>query len=228
MSNADCVTNFIDRKVICDNKRVSAARKRAKRVGKRARGSEAGALLGVGARLRHARLIRRYRLKDVARDAGCSESLVSKVENDKLEPSLHVLHKLCGALQIGLGELFNDSHAGDPITTRPGQRAVIELDPLRRGKGVRMERVIPYARGHLLQSNIHVIAPGGSSDGTISHQGEEVGYVIAGEVELMVDGKAYALSAGDSFCFRSHLEHGYRNVGKSEARIFWVNTPPTF
>ena len=217
MSNRDCVTNFIYRKVIGDNKRVAAPRKSSKK-----------AVLGVGARLRHARLIRRYRLKDVARDAGCSESLVSKVENDKLEPSLHVLHKLCGALHIGLGELFSDANGGDPITTRPGERAVIELDPLRRGKGVRMERVIPYARGHLLQGNIHVISAGGSSDGTISHQGEEVGYVIAGEVELRVDGKRYRLSAGHSFCFASHLEHGYRNIGKGEARIFWVNTPPTF
>lgn len=207
---------------------MKAPRKGTKRAGKHRRGAQARALLGVGARLRHARLARGYRLKDVAREAGCSESMVSKVENDKLEPSLHVLHKLCGALQIGLGELFSDANGGDPITTRPGQRAVIELDPLRRGKGIRMERVIPYARGHLLQGNIHVIAAGGSSDGTISHQGEEVGYVIAGEVELVVDGKAYVLSAGDSFCFRSHLEHGYRNVGKSEARIFWVNTPPTF
>jgi transcriptional regulator with XRE-family HTH domain len=207
---------------------VTAAKRKARRPARRAGRGAADPLLGVGARLRHARLIRGFRLKDVAREAGCSESLVSKVENEKLEPSLHVLHKLCGALEIALGELFGDANGGSPITTRPGERPVIELDSLRRGKGIRMERVIPYARGHLLQGNIHIIAPGGSSDGTIAHQGEEVGYVIAGEVELTVNGQSYALSAGDSFCFASHLEHGYRNVGRSEARIFWVNTPPTF
>lgn len=91
-----------------------------------------------------------------------------------------------------------------------------------------MERLIPYARGHLLQGNIHIVQPGGSSDGMISHSGEEVGYLIAGEIELIVGGKTYTLSAGDSFCFRSDVEHGYRNIGKSEARIVWVNTPPTF
>ena len=52
--------------------------------------------------------------------------------------------------------------------------------------------------------------------------------VITGEIELFLGDKAYQLSAGDTFCFRSEVGHGYRNRGKSEARILFVNTPPTF
>jgi len=182
----------------------------------------------IGTRLRHARLMRGSRLKDVADAAGCSESLVSKIENNKIEPSLQVLHKLCTVLKIGLGELFTRQEEDAPVVTRAGQRSRIEMDPVRRGNGILMERVIPYAKGHLLQSNIHVIAPGGSSFGLISHEGEEVGYVITGEIELFLGDKAYQLSAGDTFCFRSEVGHGYRNRGKSEARILFVNTPPTF
>ena len=129
----------------------------------------------IGTRLRHARLMRGSRLKDVADAAGCSESLVSKIENNKIEPSLQVLHKLCTVLKIGLGELFTRQEEDAPVVTRAGQRSRIEMDPVRRGNGILMERVIPYAKGHLLQSNIHVIAPGGSSFGLISHEGEEVG-----------------------------------------------------
>jgi transcriptional regulator with XRE-family HTH domain len=182
----------------------------------------------IGTRLRHARLMRGSRLKDVADAAGCSESLVSKIENNRIEPSLQVLHKLCVVLKIGLGELFTQQEEDAPVVTRAGQRSKIDMDPLRRGHGILMERVIPYAKGHLLQSNIHVIAPGGSSFGLISHEGEEVGYVIAGEIELFLGDRSYRLSAGDTFCFRSEIGHGYRNRGKTEARILFVNTPPTF
>lgn len=91
-----------------------------------------------------------------------------------------------------------------------------------------MERVIPYTKQHLLQSNIHVVAPGGSSFGLISHEGEEVGYIIAGEIELFVGDKSYQLRAGDTFCFRSEMGHGYSNSGPEEARVLFVNTPPTF
>jgi transcriptional regulator with XRE-family HTH domain len=172
--------------------------------------------------------MRGTRLKDVALAAGCSESLVSKIENNKLQPSLQVLHNLCSALKIGLGELFNPQQDDSPVVTRATKRTIIEMDTLRRGKGIVMERVIPYAKGHLLQSNIHIVAPGGASFGLISHEGEEVGYIISGEIELFAGDKSYRLAAGDTFCFRSEIDHGYRNRGTQEARILFVNTPPTF
>lgn len=172
--------------------------------------------------------MRGLRMKDVADAARCSESLVSKIENNKLRPSLQVLHELCLVLKIGLADLFNPQQEDEPVVTRAGRRSIVEMDSLRRGEGIRMERVIPYAKGHLLQSNIHRIAPGGSSFGLISHEGEEVGYLITGKIELYVGDKAYQLSAGDTFSFRSEIAHGYRNCGSTEARILFVNTPPTF
>jgi uncharacterized cupin superfamily protein len=80
----------------------------------------------------------------------------------------------------------------------------------------------------MLQCNIHHIEVAGESAGPIQHAGEEVGYVLTGRIELVVDGKSYRLDAGDSFVFRSELAHHYRNVGRERASIFWVNTPPTF
>ena len=51
---------------------------------------------------------------------------------------------------------------------------------------------------------------------------------LEGEFELTVDGTTYSLKAGDSFFFRSELPHSYRNPGAIEARVLWVNAPPTF
>ena len=62
--------------------------------------------------------MRGARLKDVADQAGCSESLVSKIENNKLEPSLQVLGRLCAVLKIGLGDLFTQQ--GDGPATEDG------------------------------------------------------------------------------------------------------------
>lgn len=182
-------------------------------------------LAGIGTKLRHARMTRGARLKDVADAADCSESLISKIENNKVQPSLRSLHALCGVLKLNFSELFSvaEDHS---VVAHKNERPVIELDQTRRGTGIRLERVIPYAKGHLLQSNIHIVAPGGSSDGLISHEGEEVGYIICGELDLYVGDKVYRVFEGDSFCFRSEIGHGYRNRGDSEARILFVNTPP--
>ncbi|MGQ0547959.1 MAG: cupin domain-containing protein [Betaproteobacteria bacterium] len=75
---------------------------------------------------------------------------------------------------------------------------------------------------------MHHVEVGGRTDGTIAHEGEEIGYVLEGQLELEVDGKKYSLSKGDCFFFRSELKHQYRNPGKTRTSIFWVCTPPTF
>jgi len=182
----------------------------------------------LGLRLRMARRTKGWTMKQLAEAAGCSESLLSKIENGRNLPSLPLLHRLVQVLDTNIGWLFGDRASQRNIVFRAGQRPVIALDPQHRGEGIALERVIPFSEMHLLQCNIHHIAEGGSSAGPIAHEGEEVGYVLAGRIELIVDGRSHRLAAGDAFVFRSDRQHAYRNVGEGTASIFWVNTPPTF
>jgi transcriptional regulator with XRE-family HTH domain len=184
--------------------------------------------LRIGTRLRHARLTLGARLRDVAEKAGCSESLISKLENDRIVPSLKVLHRLCEVLNLTLGELMSRPEPEEKKIWRRHERPVITLDPATSGKGIQLEQLVPCSRGHLLQGSIHVIAPGGCTRGSIAHEGEEVGYVLSGELELTLGEEVFHLEAGDSFIYRSELPHGYRNCGETEARVLWVNTPPSF
>lgn len=71
--------------------------------------------------------------------------------------------------------------------------------------------------------------PGGSSGPEIySHEGEEGGLVIAGTLDLWVDGEQFTLQAGDSFGFNSALPHKFSNSSSSEVQVIWVNTPPLY
>ncbi|WP_244631185.1 cupin domain-containing protein [Aureimonas sp. ME7] len=182
----------------------------------------------LGMRLKLARQTRGLTLKGLATAAGCSESLLSKVENGKASPSLPMLHRLVEVLDTNIGRMFEEADGEEGVVFRAGQRPLITLDPLRQGEGISLERVIPYSTGHLLQCNIHHIDGGGASAGPIRHVGEEVGYVIAGEIELHVGDHAFHLKPGDAFVFPSDRPHHYRNLGTERASIFWVNTPPTF
>lgn len=184
--------------------------------------------LRIGAKLKHARLMRGMRLRDVAEKADCSESLISKVENGRANPSINTLHRITNVLGINIGQLFANADERSNIIHRKGERPVISDDSLRPGSEIALERLIPYDLDCLLQGNIHIIGPGGKSDGDFSHKGEEVGYVLEGKIEITVDGTAYVVEAGDSFYFQSHLPHSYRNLSSSETRVLWINTPPTF
>lgn len=182
----------------------------------------------LGMRLKLVRQMRGLTLKSLSEAAHCSESLLSKIENGKASPSLPMLHRLVEVLETNIGWMFEEADGEEGIIFRGGSRPLIALDPLRRGDGITLERVIPYSSGHLLQCNIHHIEGGGESAGPIRHDGEEVGYVLAGEIDLMVGERTFHLKMHDAFVFNSDLPHHYRNTGVERASIFWVNTPPTF
>lgn len=184
--------------------------------------------MAIGARLRHARLVKGLLIKDLAERVGVSISLISKYENDKLLPPLTVLHKLVSQLETNIGALFDSNWSGVGYIARAGSRPRISAAGEGDSVGVTLERIIPSGMGHLLQGNIHIVAPGGGSMGPMSHEGDEVGYVLEGRLELSIDGTTHDLGPGDSFAFASHLAHTYRNPGGNVTRVLWINTPPTF
>jgi transcriptional regulator with XRE-family HTH domain len=181
--------------------------------------------LQVGARVRHARILNGMLMRDLADRVGCNESMISKIEAGKVTPSLVMLNKIVTALSRDLGSFFGLQIDTHKLVQRPEDRMVVTGDALRGGKGVTYERLVPLAAGNLLEANIHVVEPGGEKSDPITHQGEAVGYLISGEIDLTIDGAVYRVKAGDSFFFKAHLPNGYRNVGDEIARIVWVNTP---
>lgn len=201
-----------------------------KRAGKGTKSSRANSTdVCIGLKLKHARLTKGLRLHELAERLGCSEGFLSKVENDKVKPSLAVLHRLVQELEVNIAVLFDPPTQEGPVQIMvPGKRPLIKLDPIVQGRGVALERLISTGRGMLLECNIHHVEAGGRTDGTISHEGEELGYVLEGQLELEVDGKKYRLSKGDCFFFRSELKHQYRNPGRTPTSVLWVCTPPTF
>jgi transcriptional regulator with XRE-family HTH domain len=182
----------------------------------------------LGTKLRHARRIKRLRLKDVASEVGCSESLLSKIECDKATPSLRTLHRIVTALDTSIASLFSDPGGEEVTLYRKGDRPVVIVGASEEPGAIRIERMTPHMDGQSLEGNIHVVGPGATNGGEIEHAGEEVGYVIEGAFELTVGNTTYRLRAGDSFFFRSELPHSYRNPGTVTARVLWVNSPPTF
>jgi transcriptional regulator with XRE-family HTH domain len=181
--------------------------------------------LQIGARVKHARQLAGIRMRELALKVGCTESMVSKIESGRVVPSLQMLQRLVAALDRDMASFFGSDLTSPGLILRAGQRPMVTTDPLRKGSGVAYERLVPFAAGNLLECNIHVVEPDAHKQDPITHQGETVGYVIEGQIELTIDTVAYTLSTGDSFFFKNHLTNSYRNIGPGRARVLWVNTP---
>jgi transcriptional regulator with XRE-family HTH domain len=181
---------------------------------------------GLGVRLRHARLVKGLRLKDLADLANCSESMISKIENNKSAPSLNTLHRIAKALATSVAELLQDRSAIGQVVQRKGERQIMS-ETGGGGASAETEVMIPFGSSSMLQAFVVRLEPGRGSGGNLQHEGEEVGYVKTGQLLLTVAGVAYQLNEGDSFFFASSSPHSFVNPGTTTTEIIWVNTPPS-
>jgi transcriptional regulator with XRE-family HTH domain len=185
--------------------------------------------LRIGFQLRRERRIRKLRLKDVADAAGLSVSLISKIETNRVSPSLSTLHQVARVLGTSVSALFAMEETLTQVVYRQQDRPVAgKVQSMSQWDGIEAEIMVPYTEGRLLEGFVFVMQPGGHSGGVLQHEGEECGYVLEGCLELGVGSKVYVLNRGDSFFFPSTVPHTYRNPGKVIARVVWINTPPTF
>ncbi|HWJ48198.1 MAG TPA: cupin domain-containing protein [Candidatus Udaeobacter sp.] len=174
----------------------------------------------IGAHLRQLRARKRLSLAQVAEAVGISVGFLSALERSQMSGSVGTLRKLARFYKTNILDFFGANGASSR-QVRPSQRKVLEA-----GNGVRMELL---AWGNtVMEPHLFRIAPEAGSGESYAHEGEEFIYVLRGELEISVDGEEYLLKSGDSFYFESATPHRWKNPGRKETLLLWVNTPPTF
>ena len=60
------------------------------------------------------------------------------------------------------------------------------------------------------------------------HDGEEIHFILEGEIEYDVGDKSYKLKKGDFLWHQSNINHRARNLSDTKAKYATVGAPPTF
>lgn len=161
-------------------------------------------------------------LQDVADSAGFSVGFISQIERGITVPSLTSLVAVCRALKTDVGSFFQSPRVEAPITRRVG-RPVYAVG----GNAVTYERLSASFPGNVLRSTLIHEPPGFRSE-PMSHEGEEIFFVVAGSVTIEIDGECTILEAGDSAHFPSSMTHVTWNHTTEPATIFHTCTMDVF
>jgi transcriptional regulator with XRE-family HTH domain len=176
----------------------------------------------LGTRLRDRRQLLGLTLKDVADEAGLSVGFISQIERGITVPSLSSLVAVCQVLKSEVGNFLTQPRGDNPVT-RHDERPAYALG----ANAVTYERLSAAFPGNILRSII-VHEPSGHRMEPMTHEGEEIFYVLDGAVTVEVDGKATLLEAGDSVHFPSVLKHSVWNHTPTPATLLWVGTMDLF
>jgi transcriptional regulator with XRE-family HTH domain len=184
--------------------------------------------LKLGQRIRDLRLKAGMTLADLGKATGVSIGTLSQLERGLVSPTVRTVYTVANALGVMPAWLIDPSQMPVPSAesryiVRAGQRSrLLDLN------GIRKDIASPAASDRL-RGFFMVIQPGCNSGAQpYSHKGEEIGFLLAGSLELQIDGETFSLNEGDCFAFSSQKPHSFANAGPRPATVFWVNAdiPP--
>lgn len=184
--------------------------------------------LWLGEQLRQKRKGMKRPLMEVAEAVGISVSLLSQLERGLRSISMRTLEALAHELQLPLETLVRNSTGGDAQHQMDG--AVVRVGTHRRidlgDRGIHKENLTPPAATGQLELYRAVIESGGSTGDELffTHRGEQVGYLIEGQLELFINDRLLKLHAGDSFCYDGTTPRRWRNPGPTQTAVLWAIT----
>jgi transcriptional regulator with XRE-family HTH domain len=183
----------------------------------------------LGPRVRALRSQKNWTLESAAKATGLARSTLSKIENSQMSPTYDALLKLAQGFAVDISELF-EPHAPD---TNPaggsGRRSITRADQgqplptpvyqhLLLCNDLSNKMMTPF------RSTVTARAFGDFADWD-RHAGEELLYVLQGEVELFTEFyEPERLASGDCAYLDSRMGHRVISLGAQDAQLLWVST----
>jgi transcriptional regulator with XRE-family HTH domain len=175
----------------------------------------------LGRRVRRIRLERGLTLKEVEAKAGISATHVSEVERGKTSPTIGVLARLAGALDVDPAFLIDVPDPKAFHLSPRGHRRHVSLD---RGR-IHLESLSDGLARSEMTAIVLTLPPDPAEPEVRAHDGEEFALVLNGCLDVHVDGEVVRLDAGDSVHFRAHQAHGVKNAGEVPCVVLWATCP---
>jgi len=174
----------------------------------------------IGAQLKAARLAARMSMAEVAEQAGLTKGFVSKLERDLANVSVASLIRLCDALGISVGSLFQ-APKGEVVRrdARP---------PINFGGRKMTEYLLTPSGEKRVQAILSDIEPGGGSgkEPYALPADVEFVFVLAGQLLVTVAGEQISLEQGDAFTFPADMEHTFAVPPRAgRTQVLWLVSP---
>ena len=174
----------------------------------------------IGLKLRSLRIEKRLTLSRLAAETGLSTALLSKLETDRMIPTLPTLSTISRVYGVGLGHFFSEPTRHTLSITRKAHL-------LGNARGPEPMRAIPLNVDSSRLNAQVVELPGGAPSTAVPAGKEVVGvlYVLEGKLRLDAGGLHDELDAGDCACVDTEMPLAWSAADKNRCRVLTVFAP---
>ena len=179
----------------------------------------------IGDKIKSLRIRRKMSLEDVAEKSGISASTLAGIEDRSISPPLGYIISLAEVFRVTVGEFFEDSADSPFCIVRSDDRKSVPRFSSTGGKsaGYSYESLGHQKQNRQMEPFIVTLTPAETPQVEPNqHVGEEIIFVLSGQVEVRLADHTDILNPGDSIYYDSTLPHIVSCHGDAPATILAV------
>jgi transcriptional regulator with XRE-family HTH domain/KaiC/GvpD/RAD55 family RecA-like ATPase len=180
--------------------------------------------IDLGGRLKELRTRQGLSQTELAKLVGVTPSTISQIESCLIYPSLPALFKMAEALDVDVGNIFNKplESQSQPFIFPASERRQVKLASLPKESVIvkslmttdRVARAEPFLIDVPEKTNL--------SRHFFNHKGDELGYVLNGELELKIGPTFQKVTTGDVVYLTTEEPTQWKNTSRKMAQLIWL------
>jgi transcriptional regulator with XRE-family HTH domain len=177
----------------------------------------------IGSNLKALRVESGLSQKGLAESAQLSPTLISRIENGLVRPSIATLELIARSLKVDIGYFFRDEEKRQFVISYRGGRKNVQSQ-----RGYDVETLVEEMENHFMDPVI-VSLRGKDEEERVelaTHEGQEFMYVLEGKVEVILGSKRFVLKQGDAAYWNGNVPHKGISLSQKPARTLNVHLIP--
>ncbi len=183
----------------------------------------AGAGIDLGMRLKELRTKCGLSQTELARMIGVTPSNISQIESNLIYPSIPALLKIAEILSVDISSFFQETAQGRKRMVFSASEAMdTKISAFSEGsiyaKLLVPADLNPKGEPYLIEIPADQTLP----SHFFTHKGEELGYLISGELQMRVGSETLTVRAGDVVLLESSNPSQWKSTGPEAAKLLWI------
>jgi len=177
----------------------------------------------LGVRLKELRKKRGFSQTELAKLVGVTPSTISQVESGLIYPSVPALMKMAEVLSVEVSSFFQESEeARNRVIFSAAEAVAVKISDLPEDS-VHVKMLTPPDLEPKAEPYLIEIPPlRNLPSHFFIHKGDEIGYLLSGELTVKLDQAVLKVHAGDLIYLTSQMPSQWSNPGPSTARMLWL------
>ncbi|WP_434797075.1 cupin domain-containing protein [Terrisporobacter vanillatitrophus] len=175
--------------------------------------------LNIGEKIAQYRKSKDLSIRELAKMAEVTPSLLSQIERGLANPSVNSLKSIANALNAPLFTFFTSEVIKEDLIVRGNNRKKVILPG---AENVIYEMLAPGINDNLEFAIMDLSPKSSSCTEYIHHNGYEIAYVLEGEVTLHLDDEKFELKKEDSVKIPVGMKHRWENNSDLESKIIFA------